>query len=68
MRGYLAAEHHKARQWPDYDKARLWDELAAATARPGLRDTWVRHLSGMRRAANLLLAHREELPPPSPGN
>jgi hypothetical protein len=60
---YVSAEYGKARQLPEREKARMWDELAVAIQRPGLRDLTVLKVSGMLRAVNLLLAYREELPP-----
>lgn len=44
------------------EKARRWDALMAMLAKPGLRDRHTRHLSSMRRATEMLLAYREELP------
>jgi hypothetical protein len=47
------------------EKARRWDALMAMLAKPGLRHAHIRHLPGMRRATEMLLTHREELPGPS---
>ena len=62
LHGQLAFEHEKARMRPQHEKARMWDELADAIARPGLRDLKVHQVSGMHRAVDLLLGYREELP------
>jgi hypothetical protein len=45
------------------EKARRWDELIGCLRQPGLRDTYIHHLSGVRRAVYLLLAGQETLPP-----
>jgi hypothetical protein len=45
------------------DKAKRWDQLIACLRQPGLRDTYIHSLSGVRRAVYLLLARQEELPP-----
>jgi hypothetical protein len=57
------AEYARARQLPDHEKARLWDKLATAIQKPGLRDLTVRQVSAMLRAVNLLLCYRDQLPP-----
>jgi hypothetical protein len=44
------------------EKAERWDHLNALLLSPEVRNTYVRHLSAMRRAALMLLAYREELP------
>jgi hypothetical protein len=44
------------------EKARRWDELIGCLQQPGMRDTYIHHLSGVRRAVYLLLAD-ETLPP-----
>jgi hypothetical protein len=44
------------------EKARRWDELIETLGKPQVRDTYIRHLSAVRRAVILLLAEREELP------
>jgi hypothetical protein len=44
------------------EKARRWDELIETLGQPQVRNTYVRHLSAVRRAVVLLLAEREELP------
>jgi hypothetical protein len=43
-------------------KAERWDALMGVLSQPGLKDTAIRHLSVMRRAALMLLANRHELP------
>jgi hypothetical protein len=43
-------------------KAERWDSLMILLRSPEIRDTHVRHLSAKRRAAQMLLASREELP------
>jgi hypothetical protein len=50
-------------QVTEQEKARRWDELIACLRQPGLRDTYIHHLSGVRRAVYLLLADQEALPP-----
>jgi hypothetical protein len=45
------------------EKAGRWDELIGCLRQPGLRDTYIHHLSGVRRAVYLLLADQEALPP-----
>ena len=50
-------------QVTEQEKARRWDELTACLRQPGLRDTYIHHLSGVRRAVYLLLADEEALPP-----
>jgi hypothetical protein len=45
------------------EKASRWDELIGCLQQPGMRDTYIHHLSGVRRAVCLLLAGQEELPP-----
>jgi hypothetical protein len=47
----------------EQEKARRWDELIACLQQPGMRDTYIHHLSGVRRAVYLLLAGQEALPP-----
>jgi hypothetical protein len=49
-------------QLSEQEKARRWDELIHTLRQPGVRNTYVRHLSAVRRAVFLLLAEREELP------
>jgi hypothetical protein len=44
------------------EKARRWDLLITQLRNPRMKDTHVRHLSAMRRAVEMLLAAREELP------
>jgi hypothetical protein len=44
------------------EKARRWDDLIETLRQPQVRNTYVRHLSAVRRAVVLLLAEREELP------
>ena len=46
------------------EKARRWDSLIKCLQRPGTRDSYLRRLSGVRRAVWLLLAVQETLPPP----
>jgi hypothetical protein len=50
-------------QLTEQEKARRWDDLIQTLRQPGVRNTYVRHLSAVRRAVILLLAEREELPP-----
>jgi hypothetical protein len=45
------------------EKASRGDELIACLQQPGMRDTYIHHLSGARRAVYLLLAGQQELPP-----
>ena len=49
-------------QLTQQEKANRWDELVARLKDPRIGNTYVRHLSAMRRAVNMLLAAREELP------
>jgi hypothetical protein len=44
------------------EKAERWDHLVELLKSPGLQDTYVFHLSKLRRATLMLLASREELP------
>jgi hypothetical protein len=44
------------------EKAERWDRLLGVLQRPGTRDTYIWHLSAMRRAAMKLLANRARLP------
>jgi hypothetical protein len=44
------------------EKARRWDHLVELLKSPGLQDTYVFHLSKLRRATLMLLASPEELP------
>lgn len=44
------------------EKAERWDQLVTLLKSPGLQDTYVFHLSKLRRATLMLLASREELP------
>lgn len=44
------------------EKAARWDRLCRMLESPRLRDVATWHLANMRRAALMLLAHREELP------
>jgi hypothetical protein len=44
------------------ERANRWDELISHLKDPRIRNTHVRHLSAMRRAVNMLLSAREELP------
>jgi hypothetical protein len=46
----------------EQEKARRWDRLITHLKDPRAKDTHVRHLSAMRRAVEMLLAAREELP------
>ena len=50
-------------QLTEREKARRWDELIACLRQPGMRDTHIHYLSGVRRAVYLLLAGQEALPP-----
>jgi hypothetical protein len=45
------------------EKADRWDHLIRLLQNPEIRDTYIWHLSTMRRAVEILLARREELPP-----
>jgi hypothetical protein len=45
------------------EKAGRWDELIGCLQQPGMRDTYIHHLSGARRAVYLLPAGKEALPP-----
>jgi hypothetical protein len=45
------------------EKANRWDRLIRLLQNPEIRDTYIWHLSTMRRAVEVLLARREELPP-----
>jgi hypothetical protein len=49
-------------QLSQQERARRWDELIEILKKPQVRNTYVRHLSAVRRAVVLLLAEREELP------
>lgn len=49
-------------QLSEQEKARRWDELIGCLQQPGMRDTYIHRLSGVRRAVYLLLAD-EALPP-----
>ncbi len=49
-------------QLTQQEKARRWDDLIETLSQPQVRNTYVRHLSAVRRAVILLLAEREELP------
>lgn len=49
-------------QLSQQEKARRWDELIGCLQQPGMRNTYIHHLSGTRRAVYLLLAD-ETLPP-----
>jgi hypothetical protein len=44
------------------EKADRWDHLIRLLQNPEIRDTYILHLSTMRRAVEILLARREELP------
>ena len=44
------------------EKADRWDHLIRLLQNPEIRDTYIWHLSTMRRAVEILLARREELP------
>jgi hypothetical protein len=44
------------------EKASRWDELIGCLRQPGMRETYIHQLSGVRRAVYLLLAD-ETLPP-----
>jgi hypothetical protein len=44
------------------EKAQRWDHLVELLKSQSLRDTYVLHLSNLRRATLMLLASREELP------
>jgi hypothetical protein len=44
------------------EKAERWDHLVELLKSPGLQDTYLLHLSKLRRATLILLASREELP------
>jgi len=44
------------------EKAERWDHLIRLLQNPEIRDTYIWHLSTMRRAVEALLARREELP------
>jgi len=46
-----------------HEKAERWDHLIRLLQNPEIRDTYIWHLSTMRRAVEILLARREELPP-----
>jgi hypothetical protein len=46
------------------EKARRWDDLITTLGQPQIRNTYIHHLTAVRRAVILLLAEREELPPP----
>jgi hypothetical protein len=45
------------------EKATRWDELIGYLQQPGMHDTYIHRLSGVRRAVYLLLAVQEALPP-----
>jgi hypothetical protein len=49
-------------QLSQQEKARRWDELIGCLRQPGMRETYIYRLSGVRRAVYLLLAD-ESLPP-----
>jgi hypothetical protein len=49
-------------QLTEAEKARRWDDLIGYLQQPGMRDTYIHRLSGVRRAVYLLLAD-EGLPP-----
>jgi hypothetical protein len=49
-------------QLTQQEKAGRWDDLIRTLRQPGLRNTYVRHLSAVRRAVILLLAEQEEQP------
>jgi hypothetical protein len=49
-------------QLTEAEKAGRWDELIDCLQQPGMRDTYIHRLSGVRRAVYLLLAD-ESLPP-----
>lgn len=46
------------------EKARRWDSLIKCLQQPETRDSYMRRLSGVRRAVYLLLAVQETLPAP----
>jgi hypothetical protein len=50
-------------QLTQQEKARRWDALIATLGEPQIRNTYIHHLTAVRRAVILLLAEREELPP-----
>ena len=50
-------------QLTQQEKASRWDELIDTLSHPTLRNTYIRHLTAVRRAVIMLLAEREELPP-----
>jgi hypothetical protein len=50
-------------QLTEREKARRWDELIGCLRQPGMRETYIHQLSGVRRAVYLLLAGHETLPP-----
>ena len=49
-------------QLTEAEKARRWDQLIGCLGQPGMRDSYIHHLSGARRAVYLLLAE-DTLPP-----
>jgi len=48
--------------YPEKEKAQRWDHLIELLKSHSLRNTYVLHLSNLRRATLMLLASREELP------
>ena len=50
-------------QLTQQEKASHWDDLIETLSQSDVRNTYVRHLSAVRRAVMLLLAKREGLPP-----
>ena len=51
-------------QLTQQEKASRWVNLITILKRPQVKDTYVHHLTAMRRAVIMLLAEREELPEP----
>jgi hypothetical protein len=60
--GAATAERSGDQIMDQQEKARRWDHLVELLKSPGLQDTYVFHLSKLRRATLMLLASREELP------
>ena len=52
-----------ARPISQQEKASRWDRLIGLLQSPEIRDTYTWHLARLHRAANMLLACSEELPP-----
>jgi hypothetical protein len=51
-----------ARMISQQEKADRWDRLIGHLRDPKIQDTYIWHLSAMRRAVNMLLAFKGELP------